>query len=161
MCLFLMLNPGTESGNEKRSHRTRNKCTAFAAKWGYSMLWTCNLFAIGGASPEAALSLPNPIGPHNDRHITQVMQCANQVVCAWGSARRDQDKRRTRVRDVVRMLDHEDLTNKMRRLDSLTAGGQPRHPLGRGEHNLPLDTPLVPFTNEELEMLKRYGRASV
>ena len=50
-CLFLMLNPGTEKGHEQKSHRTRDKCHELAAKWGYGTLWTCNLFAAGGAKP--------------------------------------------------------------------------------------------------------------
>lgn len=55
--LFLMLNPGTEKGHEQKSHRTRDKCHELAAKWGYGTLWTCNLFAAGGAKPAQALSI--------------------------------------------------------------------------------------------------------
>lgn len=142
VCLFLMLNPGTESGYEEKTHRTRNKCKGFAARWGYATLWTCNLFAIGGAKPEEALARPQPIGPANDPHIRDVAKDADRIVLAWGSARRNRDMRRARACNVVKMLDQEGLSGKLHQLNGLTQGGQPRHPgrLGYKATCTPLDT---------------------
>ena len=144
-CLFLMLNPGTEKGQEERNHRTREKCLELAARWGYSTLWTCNLFAVGGTDPEQALSAADPIGCENDQHISQAVRLADKVVLAWGGIKSPRAVWRARIQNMLHMLDSEvdRAGGKLYVLDPpardlLTADYQPRHPLPH-DNSLPAD----------------------
>ena len=144
-CLFLMLNPGTKKGQEERNHKTRDKCRDFATKWGYSTLWTCNQFAIGGTSPTQVLGNAEPVGSDNDRHIRRAVRLADKVVLAWGCVRHPKKVHRPRIQKVLHMLDEvEGSAGKLYVLDpqaraSLTWDHQPRHPLPRG-NSLLVDT---------------------
>ena len=129
-CLFIMLNPGTEEGNEDRPHPTRERCKRFAEHWGYGTLVDCNLFASRSSKPVDLV-----VGPENDAHLLSVAQGADIIVCAWGNGGRHQG----RGAQVIKMLIDAGHRKKMYRLGSLTAQGEPRHPLGRGKHYLPLD----------------------
>ena len=130
-CLFIMLNPGTEEGNEDRPHSTREKCKKFAEHWGYGTLVDCNLFASRSSKPVNLV-----VGPENDAHILAAAQNADIIVCAWGNGGSQQG----RGSQVITMLINAGHRKKMFRLGSLTAVNEPRHPLGRGKHYLPLDT---------------------
>ena len=145
ICLFLMLNPGTEEGHEDRSHPTREKCKGFAQEWGYGTLVDCNLFASRSSKP-ANLE----VDPDNDEHILAAAQSADVIICAWGNGGR----RQGRSSQVIKMLIDAGHRKKMFRLGSLTQEGFPRHPLGRGKHRLPLNTPREPFTDDELRRLQ-------
>lgn len=145
-CLFLMLNPGTKKGGEDRLHRTREKCLKLAAKWGYSRLWTCNLFAIGGTKPNEALLSPDPVGRDNDRHIRQAIRLADKVVLAWGGIRPPRNVIRKRIQGVLHMLSEEVGGARKKlyvlaspELGTLTRDHQPRHPLPQA-NNLPVET---------------------
>ena len=132
ICLFLMLNPGTEEGREDRPHPTRKKCKDFAQEWYCGTLVGCNLFASRSSKP-----VNLEVGPDNDQHILAAAQSADIIICAWGNGGR----RQGRSSHVIKMLTDAGHRKKMFRLGSLTQKGEPRHPLGRGKHYLRLSTP--------------------
>lgn len=135
-CLFVMLNPGTEQGREERkNHTTRDKCVGFAAAWGHGVLWTCNLFAIGGTNPKEALQAEDPVGLGNDMHIRRAVRLADRVVLGWGRMRSPRRVWRERTQEALRILNSEMKSDagKLYVLDHpsgdpLTRDGQPRHP---------------------------------
>ena len=157
ICLFLMLNPGTEEGHEDRYHPTREKCKGFAQEWGYGTLVDCNLFAVRGKDAKEALSVADPIGLENNRHIKAAASRADKIVLAWGDSgvgALGKHEFNERVAKVVQLLKEASASEKLYMLcpsgkPCLTQKGQPRHPL-----YLRLNTPLVPFTDEELRRLQ-------
>ena len=78
-----MLNPGSHE-EDRETHRTRTKCEQFARGWSYGTLWTCNLFAVRGKDAKEALSVADPIGLENNRHIKAAASRADKIVLAWG-----------------------------------------------------------------------------
>lgn len=137
VCMFLMLNPSTESGDREREsrHRTREKCKKFAEREGYGTLVICNLFALRTRKPKNLKKCSNPIGPDNDQHIVRKAQESDLIVCAWGNDGTYHD----RGHEVLKMLKSVELSQKMRHL-GLTVKKQPRHP-ARIEN----DAQLQPF----------------
>ena len=127
VCMFLMLNPGTENEDleHKPAHPTRKRCMQFAEREGYGTLLTCNLFALGSQNPENLKKCPNPIGPDNDQHILRKAHESDLIICAWGYKG---EAHLDRVNQVVQMLKSAGLSEKMRHL-GLTAKRQPQHPL--------------------------------
>ena len=129
--MFIMMNPATKYGEVRKSKTTRDKCEAFAEKWGYGRLWSCNLFAFPGKNP-AALKDSSFIGPNNDCYIREHARGADKIVCAWGDGKRK--VHRDRAADVEGMLIGEGHSYKMYRLgEKLTQKGQPFHPYARGK----------------------------
>ena len=138
VCMFLMLNPGTENENreQKSAHPTRKRCMQFAEREGYGTLLTCNLFALRSQHPKNLKKCPNPIGPDNDQHILRKAHESDLIVCAWGNKGTHLD----RVNQVVRMLKSAGHSQKMHHLGRLTTKGQPRHP-----SRIESDAQLRPF----------------
>lgn len=126
VCMFLMLNPGTENEDREResTHRTRKRCMKFAEREGYGTLLTCNLFALRSKDPRNLRKCSNPIGSDNDQHILRKALESDLIICAWG----DKGTHLGRANQVVQMLKSAELSEKMRHL-GLTANEQPRHPL--------------------------------
>ena len=132
ICLFLMLNPGTETGREERYHPTRQRCIKFTHGWGYGTLWTCNLFARRASKPKDLRFEANPQGnPDNDDHIRQAAAAADIIVCAWGTSgwKVGRSTFRERLSDIAATLRPEIDKGKVYALGEPSKGGQPRHPL--------------------------------
>ncbi|MXY59130.1 MAG: DUF1643 domain-containing protein [Chloroflexi bacterium] len=132
ICLFLMLNPGTEKGYEERYHPTRQRCIEFAHRWGYGTLWTCNLFARRAIKPKTLRFEANPEGnPDNDHHIRKAAAEADIIVCAWGTSgwKVGRGAFRDRLSGIATTLKAEVDKGKVYALGEPSKGGQPRHPL--------------------------------
>src|SRR5437867_1481016 len=69
-CLFLMLNPST--ADDIDNDATVERCQRRAAAMGYGGLHVANLFAWRSTDPSVLTSVPDPIGPDNDRTIVTV-----------------------------------------------------------------------------------------
>ena len=137
VCMFLMLNPSTESEDRERQsrHRTRKRCMKFAERWGYGTLVTCNLFALGTGKPKNLKKCSNPVGPENDQHILRKAQESDLIVCAWG----DDGTYHDRGNEVLQILKSDGLSQKVCHF-GLTVKKQPRHPA-----RIKNDAPLRPF----------------
>ena len=135
VCLFVMLNPS--KADEVRSDPTVTRAKGFALKWGYGALWVCNIFALRSTDPGKLREAPDPVGDMNDDNILRSAREADMVMCAWGNHGEILD----RGAGVLRMLERNGLSSKMRRL-GMTMRGQPKHPL-----YLRADTRPIRFTN--------------
>ncbi|MFF2189274.1 DUF1643 domain-containing protein [Streptomyces sp. NPDC058155] len=123
---FVMLNPSV--ADAERDDPTIRKCVRYAQRWGYGSLVVVNLFAWRATQPE---NLPADeagiaavaVGPDNDGWLSQcaldALDSGGPLVGAWGAHATER-----RVADVLTLPG-------MGRLSclSVTAGGQPGHPL--------------------------------
>lgn len=117
---FLMLNPST--ADEKELDPTCTRCKVFAIDWGYGAIVVTNLFAWRATEPEDMKAAPDPVGPHNDRHIIEVAKAAGIVVAAWGNHGQFQS-RMDRVTSLLKANGVQLHALKM------NGTGQPAHPL--------------------------------
>lgn len=133
---WIMLNPSTADAEE--DDPTIRRCMGFAKSWGYSGIIVCNLFAYRATKPADMLYTDDPVGPHNDEEIGQILDSSltDIVVCAWGqNAPLD---RETEVLDIIER--HGKVPHALR----LTKGHAPAHPL-----YLPGDLVPAPFKRRE------------
>lgn len=123
LALFIMLNPST--ADEQRDDPTIRRCIGFATRWGASVLYIANLFALRATDPRVMCRHPEPVGPGNDTAIFLLATlCAENngtIVCAWGAR-------------GAHMARGHNLTQRLRQSFGLwhlglTKHGEPRHPL--------------------------------
>jgi hypothetical protein len=81
--LFVMLNPSTADAHEDDA--TIRRCIRFAQQEGFAALEVVNLFAFRATDPKELRRAGYPVGPENDRHITDAARAAAKVCLAWGA----------------------------------------------------------------------------
>jgi hypothetical protein len=139
--LWVMLNPSTADG--KRDDATIRKCRGFTTRLGYGAMHVVNLFAFRSTMPGTLLSKSDPVGDHNDYHISlnsHRRPTCRLIIAAWGSL--DFIPKKNPLRDrVARVME---LLGPGVQCLGTSKSGDPRHPSRIG-----YDTPLVPFTLKE------------
>ena len=87
----IMFNPATvrEDSDLTDGSRTRRRLINFARDAGYRSMTEVNLFAFRAGGKEELLKAVeeqgiDPVGPENDRVISDAVQKADMVVAAWG-----------------------------------------------------------------------------
>lgn len=115
-----MLNPSkaTELANDP----TIERCERRARALGYGAFRVCNLFALRETDPVRLKRARRPVGPENDRLLSDAVEWADDVLCAWGV----HGSHRNRCAEVSELLSACE-TNTL--VLGLTKGGHPRHPL--------------------------------
>ncbi|MGA0540368.1 DUF1643 domain-containing protein [Neotabrizicola sp. VNH66] len=114
--LFVMLNPSTAS--ELANDPTIARCEARARRMGAPGLAVVNLFALRSPYPRALSVAEDPVGPENDRILSDAARQAGAVLCAWGN--------------------HGGLLNRAARvLALLRASGRPLYHLGLTQQGQP------------------------
>ncbi len=113
---FIMLNPST--ADEVQDDPTIRRCIGYAKAWGYGGLCITNLFAFRTTEPNVMKAATDPVGPENDKWLTQCARDADIVVAAWGVHGNylDRDKEVFKLFPYVTCL-------------GTTKAGHPRHPL--------------------------------
>ena len=89
----IMLNPATtqeERDLTAEGHHTRGRLIKLAKEGGYGTMTEVNLFAYRCGRKEELLRAVrqqgiDPVGPENDRVLSQAVQEADRVVAAWGA----------------------------------------------------------------------------
>lgn len=136
--VWVMLNPST--ADAVKNDPTIERCTRFAQRWGYRELEVVNIFAFRSTDPAGLLTLADPVGPENDRHIVEAVLGADRVVAAWGKHGAYMD----RGAKVAAMLAGECRLVAL----AVNADGSPRHPLYIPYTAIPMDyshpTPRTP-----------------
>lgn len=129
---FVMLNPSR--ADAETDDPTVRRCCAFARGWGAGGIAVVNLLAYRTPYPHELLSVPDPVGPENDRWIRTWTE-GRRVIAGWGAAAR---YARGRDREVLALL-------AGRRVECLgvTRDGSPRHPV-----RLRADLEPVPYSPE-------------
>lgn len=132
--LFVMLNPSTARHDVPDPTITR--CVGFARTFGASRLEVVNLFSYRATKPRELALAADPVGPDSDRHIVEVAEACDLVVCAWGTRiPRGFESRAERVQELLREAGHPTLYCL-----GETKAGHPKHPL-----YLAATTPLEVF----------------
>jgi hypothetical protein len=120
---FVMLNPSTADATV--DDPTIRRCLSFAAREGCSGLQVTNLFAFRSPSPRVMFEAPDPVGPENDRHLSEMSArasvCGEKIVCAWG-----RHAPRARVEKVLSILH---TANPALWCLGKNLNGSPKHPL--------------------------------
>jgi hypothetical protein len=118
--LFVMLNPSTAT--EVQNDPTVERCERRARTLGYGSFCVCNIFAYRATDPKKMRAQTDPVGPENDKAISDAAAWANDIVCAWGTHGAHMD----RGPSVERMLRSQPkpLTHL-----GLSIAGHPKHPL--------------------------------
>jgi len=121
--LWVMLNPST--ADERRPDPTVARCLDYSARWGFSHVHVCNLFALRTTDPRKLYVSKAPEGPRNDDVLSTtsqaVMSSGGWQIAAWGA----HGALRGRGRAVAQMLAS---YGELRCL-TVTKGGHPGHPL--------------------------------
>jgi hypothetical protein len=125
--LFVGLNPST--ADETTDDPTIRRCIGFARSLGFDTLCMANLFAFRTTYPNEMLAAQDPVGPENDRWISDLSKDARITIAAWGVPGRF----RGRDQVVLPMLRDPQCLG-------VTAGGCPKHPL-----YLPAITRPIPY----------------
>jgi hypothetical protein len=113
---WLMLNPST--ADARAEDATSRRIQAFSRSWGYGALTVVNLYAWRATDPRELWRTADPVGPDNDRHITEAV-AGRTVIAAWGA-----NARPDRITAVLALPG----MDRLHALE-LTKDGQPRHPL--------------------------------
>jgi hypothetical protein len=134
---FVMLNPSTADG--ETDDPTLRRCIAFAKRERCGSLVVVNRFAYRATDPQDLAKSINDFGPQyaigalNDEYVTQAIQDASIVVCAWGAS--------PLVKHSPLPALHRAYKSKLFCLGK-TKNGSPKHPL-----YVLGDAPLVRFDN--------------
>ncbi|WP_323783978.1 DUF1643 domain-containing protein [Thalassovita sp.] len=118
--LFIMLNPSTAT--EIQNDPTVERCERRARTLGFGAFAVTNIFAWRDTDPKHLRAAKYPIGPENDRILTESCDWADQIIAGWGS-HGDHRGRGTYVASLLREQGH-----PVYHL-GLTKAGHPRHPL--------------------------------
>ena len=118
MCAFIGLNPST--ADEINNDPTVTRCINYSKAWGFQGFIMLNLFAFRGTDPKDMKNAMSPVGPLNDRVISQVTAVVGRTVCAWGTHGLWCDRDR-KVRDSI-------LAKEVYHLGR-NRDGTPKHPL--------------------------------
>lgn len=133
-CCFLMLNPSV--ADETALDPTVTRCVGFAKRWGFGALDVVNIFALVSTESLGLLNASDPIGPGNDKAITEVTGAASRVVMAWGSHKKSKAlaslvvTRAREVRAALHLANSQKVANRewLGHLGT-NADGMPKHPL--------------------------------
>ncbi len=118
--LYVMLNPST--ADERRNDPTIERCERRARALGCGAMRIANIFAFRATDPKVLKKAMDPVGPENDRFLSEAVAWADHVLCAWGAhgifLNRGPDVEAA-LREQEKALWHL----------GTTAAGAPRHPL--------------------------------
>jgi len=81
--MIIGLNPST--ADEMQNDPTITRCISFAQSWGYGGVCMVNLFAFRATVPSDMMDAISPVGPENDKWLTDLAKAAGIVVAAWGN----------------------------------------------------------------------------
>jgi hypothetical protein len=121
---WVMLNPSTADAT--MDDPTIRKCIGFSKHWGYGRLIVVNLFALRSTDPAALAKHADAVGIHNDQHITQALEVADEVIVAWGCQQHmSTEMLNRRPLQLAKMLPLDVEVNCL----GYRKDGAPRHPL--------------------------------
>jgi hypothetical protein len=143
--LWIMLNPSTADGEQ--DDPTIRRVVSFTNGFGHFAAVIANLFALRATNPGELLTAQDPVGPENDRHLSDLLIDHPVAICAWGAVH---PKLRWRIDDIRGFL-----VGHGAYCLGKTQRGDPRHPL-----YLAKNTPLITWPLGDLAMRGgRFGNA--
>jgi hypothetical protein len=123
LAAFVMLNPST--ADAITDDPTIRCCVRLAEREGFGGICVVNLFAYRTPDRTLLASVPDPVGPANDRHIRAAVRASAACILAWGGYLPDRD-RANRVLALLKMA-----KTPLKCIEMIGPAGnrQPRHPL--------------------------------
>ena len=115
---FVLLNPSTAT--EQKNDPTVERCERRARTLGFGAFLVCNIFAWRDTKPKTMKLSIDPIGPNNDKAISDGCKWADTVICAWGT----HGSHLNRGSKVLALIGKKNLYHL-----GLTKDGSPKHPL--------------------------------
>src|SRR5574338_704488 len=79
---FIMVNPST--ADAEQDDATIRKCLGFAHRNGFYRLTVGNLFAYRATDVRELRKSDDPIGPENDRFLSEIVEKSQAIIYAWG-----------------------------------------------------------------------------
>lgn len=132
---FFGVNGSTATGDE--DDHTVRKWNGFTRRWGASRYIVGNAFGFRATDVTRLAAATDPIGPDNDRYLSEIAAEADVLVPCWGSRNKLPPALRPRLDAVLSILTE---ARKPLMCFGLTKTGDPIHPLMLG-----YGTRLVPF----------------
>lgn len=123
LAAFVMLNPSTADATI--DDPTIRCCVRLAKREGFGGIRVVNLFAYRTPNRKELATVPDSVGPDNDRHIRAAARNATVGVLAWGAYVPFPD----RVQSVLRLLRRTQIPLKCIEMIGPAGNRQPRHPL--------------------------------
>ena len=120
--LFVLMNASTATHTV--NDPTVAKCTRYAEDWGYGTLLIGNTFAYRATDQKRLLTVTDPVGPDNDKHLSEMARRSSMIVFAYG---KPPAILRTRGKEVAKMLS--DGGRRPLHILKLCKDGTPSHPL--------------------------------
>lgn len=80
--VFVMLNPSR--ADAEVDDPTIRRCIGFARDLGFGGMTAVNLFALRTPHPAELKAAPDPVGPENDAHLSDLLRSDQTIVAAWG-----------------------------------------------------------------------------
>lgn len=117
---WIMLNPST--ADAERDDPTIQRIIGYSRRWGFGTALVVNLYAYRATDPGQLWQVPDPVGPDNDRHLTEALTGV-EVIAAWGAMACGE-----RVRAVLGLHAAAPGAGRLQVL-GLTKAGAPKHPL--------------------------------
>ncbi len=159
--LWVCVNPST--ANATTDDHTIRKVIGFCQRWGFARFRVVNLWAyrstdisfLSAISGEVGVLNQPPhdiIGPDNDRHISEQVAFASEIIVAWGNRSKMPPSAKVRIARVLGLVRGASTTDAADGVDrpgpqrtpifclGRTKSGDPKHPL-----TLAYNTPRVRF----------------
>lgn len=133
---IIMVNPSTAAA--ALDDATIRKLKGFGARNRWGRIIVGNLFGYRATDVRELGRVPDPVGPENDDHLSQMLAQADQVIVAWGPISKQPKRWRSRFQSVLALINGAGL-------DPYSIGppakcGHPKHPL-----MLPYDSAILPW----------------
>jgi hypothetical protein len=123
LAAFVMLNPST--ADSITDDPTIRCCIRLAEREGFGGIRVVNLFAYRTQDRTLLATVPDPVGPANDRHIRAAVHSAHACILAWGGYLPAPD----RANRVLALLKKSMTPLKCIEMIGPAGNRQPRHPL--------------------------------
>lgn len=130
---FFGINPSTADASIDDA--TVRKWKGFVSRWGGSRFIVGNVFAFRSTDAKGLAYAQNPVGEHNFKFLSEIVDDADILVPCWGNRSKVPNSLRYKIHDTLSFLRGFD---KPIMTFGLSNGGDPKHPLMLG-----YDTELV------------------
>jgi hypothetical protein len=117
---WIMLNPSTADATHDDA--TIKRIVGFSRSWRFGTARVVNLYAYRATDPRQLWQAADPVGPDNDRHLTEALTGV-EALAAWGVNARPE-----RVQAVLALHAAAPGAGRLHAL-ATTKAGAPRHPL--------------------------------
>ncbi|UTC28982.1 hypothetical protein MARCHEWKA_04700 [Brevundimonas phage vB_BpoS-Marchewka] len=139
--VWVMLNPST--ADHTVNDPTILACMDFARRNGCGSIAVVNLYGFRSPHPKVMKAAKDPIGDLTYDHLQKAMRMVKDrpgslAICGWGNGDFNYM--------ALGLRRHAQDAGVTLHCFGVTKDGSPKHPLARGLHRIPRDTPPQPYT---------------